>query len=655
MVRLLIILLTSFITVSGFVYGDDEANSEQNEVYQLGEISISPGKFSIEESSPSLYLIPKSQMDKLPLIDNDIYRSVQNLPGVVSDDYSARFSLRGGDRNEISVRLDGMELFDPYHLQDFGGATSIIDLGIVKRADLFTGGFPAEHGDAMSGIFDIVSGGTAVEKIKGNVGIDLINASMIINIPLFDSSLLTSVRTGYIDLLMGLMQSDEIFKPKYYDIYSKFTRNILQSDLLSAHILYAGDSNLIDRIGVEDDIESSYQNGMIWGKWSHLIGNKHYWNSYAFFGRSGRDKREGIDGKDIRSASYFGLKDEISYGISENLTLKSGFRWQYAKADYDYYLNKNEVITSIDTEIDGWDVNGYVQSEWNVNKWFGSNFGMRFLYQNFGEYYSFMPRIAVAIRPIYNLTIRSAYGRYDQPVHVINLPVEEGIDEAKPPEKAMHYILSAEYLPKANFLIKTEAYYKQFDNLVGRILDYGRKERNIISPKSGTAKGIELYINQSPSSNLSWGLGYALSKSDVKTDIGTIPRDYDRRHSLTLNIDYAVLVDGWINLIWRYHSGDPYTKAWYEKINDKWEKRYGIPNNDRLPPYHSLDVRFTKNYQFKKWSLNFYFQIMNLYNRKNVHEYSFSEMTDAEGNIYYQRNVEGFLPILPTLGINAQF
>ncbi len=123
----------------------------------MGEISVTPGKFSIDESAPSTYLIPKSQMEKLPLIDNDIYRVAHSLPGVVSDDFSARFSLRGGERDEILVRLDGMELYEPYHLQDFGGAISVIDMGIVRHADLFTGGFPAEYGDFMSGVFDVTT------------------------------------------------------------------------------------------------------------------------------------------------------------------------------------------------------------------------------------------------------------------------------------------------------------------------------------------------------------------------------------------------------------------------------------------------------------------------------------------------------------------
>jgi hypothetical protein len=217
-------------------------------------------------------------------------------------------------------------------------------------------------------------------------------------------------------------------------------------------------------------------------------------------------------------------------------------------------------------------------------------------------------------------------------------------------------VLSAEYSPKVNWLLKTEAYYKTFDDLVGRIKDYGRKERFFIDPKSGNAKGLELYIRQSPLPSFSWGLGYALAKSDVKTDTGTFPRDYDRRHSLTLNADYAILVDGWINFTWRYHSGDPFTYAQYEKIADgKWEKKYGAINGNRLPSYHSLDVRFTKNFQFRRWNMSAYLQIMNLYNRNNVEEYSFEQTTDKQDNVSYQRITEGFLPILPTFGVNAQF
>jgi hypothetical protein len=553
--------------------------------------------------------------------------------------------LRGGGRDEVIVKLDGIELYDPYHLQDFGGAISVIDLGIVRHADLFTGGFPAEHGDAMSGVFDITSGGGTRSRFGGDIGIDLLNAHAIFDVPISKGSCLFSLRRGYIDLLMGLIESEEVFKPQFYDIYSKFAYNITPKDKLSAHILYTGDSNIIDQIGENQDIDSQYWNDMTWAKWNHLIGEKSLLDTYAFTGNAGRNKKEGIDGMDNRAMSYFGLKSDLTYGM-ERQTLKSGIRWQLAQAEYDYYLKEDEIETSVNTDINGWNINGYIQDELNITKWLGGNIGLRFMYQDFGGYSSIMPRFALAFKPNEKLTLRGAWGKYDQPVLITNLPVEEGISNSQPPEKAIHYILSADYSPKVNLLLKIEAYYKNFDNLVGRIKNYGKKEDLFIDADSGNARGIEFFIRQSPLPRFSWSLGYALSKSEIDTDYGRIPQTYDRRHSLNLNGNYVFLIDGWINVSWRYHSGDPYTPAWYEIIDGVWAKKYDEPNSGRYPPYHSLDVRFIKNFQFSKFSMSLYLQVMNLYNRKNVHEYSFEN---------YQRVTEHLLPILPAFGVNIQF
>ena len=108
------------------IFADSNSKEADGEIYQLEEISVTPGRFSISDSAQSPYIMPKEQMEKLPLIDNDIYRAAHSLPGVVADDFSARFSLRGGDRDETVVRLDGMELYDPYHLQDFTKPVAII-------------------------------------------------------------------------------------------------------------------------------------------------------------------------------------------------------------------------------------------------------------------------------------------------------------------------------------------------------------------------------------------------------------------------------------------------------------------------------------------------------------------------------------------------
>lgn len=636
----------------------DKSQDSIQEVYQLAEITVTPGRFSISEGTPSPYIIPKSEMEKLPLIDNDIYRSAHNLPGVVADDFSARFSLRGGDRNEIVTRLDGMELYDPYHLQDFGGAISVLDIGIVRDADLLTGGFPAEYGDAMSGVFDVTSASPNRSRISGNTGIDILNTHLIMGGPLSGASWLLSARRGYIDLLMDLIESEEVYRPRYYDLYGKLNYDIRSGDSISAHILYAGDSN---EIRDENDLNSEYWNGMFWTGWHHLSSEKMIWDFFAFTGRAGRQRYEGTEGIDERWLSYAGLKGDAVYNPLLSHILKAGWKWQHSAADYNYFLREEQAITSVDAKPSGWDLNGYIQDEWNISNRLAGNLGLRCIYQNYGRHFAIMPRIALAAKLQKHLTLRGAWGIYNQPVQITNLPVEQGISEVQPPEKATHYILAAEYSPSPNLLLRTEAYYKGFDHLTGMMKDYGRKEQLFIPAKTGSARGFEVYAKQALNPRFSWGLGYALSKAELETDLGKISKNFDRRHSINLSADYAIWSDGWINIIWRYHTGDPYTETWYEKVFSEvtntyaWEKKYGPLNGKRLPPYHSLDVRLTKNFHFKRWELMLYFQILNLYNRKNVHEYSFEQLTDGEGNISYQRVAEHFLPILPTLGLSAQF
>ena len=140
------------------------------EPVELEEIVVTPGKFTVQSGTDASLSLSKEGIDLFPLIDNDVFRAAHIFPGVTSNDFSARFNLRGGEKDEIVVRLDGMELFEPYHLQDFGGAISIIDLGVIRRADLLMGGFPAEYGDKMSGTFDITAKTGNRDRFAMNVG-----------------------------------------------------------------------------------------------------------------------------------------------------------------------------------------------------------------------------------------------------------------------------------------------------------------------------------------------------------------------------------------------------------------------------------------------------------------------------------------------------
>ena len=251
----------------------------------LEKIVVTPGRFTIYEGTSARISLSKQEIERFPLIDNDVMRAGHVFPGVVSSDYSARFSVRGGEKDDISVRLDGMELYNPYHLQDFGGAVSLIGLELVQNTELLIGGFPAEYGEKMSGVFDIKTRSPNTEQFSANFGVDLINATASLEGPLFDNGgWLLSARRGYIDLILALMDIDEDYKPQYADVYSKLTYNITAEDTVTLNGLYGWDKNRIRLEDIDNNLDSQYNNSTVWAKWRHTFGNSHWTDVFLFGG-----------------------------------------------------------------------------------------------------------------------------------------------------------------------------------------------------------------------------------------------------------------------------------------------------------------------------------------------------------------------------------
>ena len=159
------ISLLSCVLFFGFVSSLTTLAEEAPEPVRIEKIVVTPGRFTIYEGTSARISLSKQEIEKFPLIDNDVMRAGHIFPGVVSSDYSARFSVRGGEKSDISVRLDGMELYNPYHLQDFGGAVSLIGIDLIQNTELLIGGFPAEYGEKMSGVFDITTRTPKHERI----------------------------------------------------------------------------------------------------------------------------------------------------------------------------------------------------------------------------------------------------------------------------------------------------------------------------------------------------------------------------------------------------------------------------------------------------------------------------------------------------------
>ena len=644
---------------------------------QLEKIVVTPGRFTIYDGASAKISLSKQEIEQFPLIDNDVMRSGHIFPGVASSDYSARFSVRGGEKDDISVRLDGMELYNPYHLQDFGGAVSLIGLDLIQNTNLLIGGFPAEYGEKMSGVFDITTRTPNTEKFSANFGLDLINATATFEGPLSKKgSWLLSARRGYVDLILMLMDiidpTDENYEPQYADIYSKLTYQITPKDTVTLNGLYGWDKNRIRVKDVDNHLDSQYDNSTTWAKWRHIFGDSHWTDFFVFAGTSSQDRTTGKADVDDRNFGFFGTKVELTANLLDKHTVRSGVTWRWLTAKYQYDVQERQaginVYKPILADIDnkGSEFNLFLQDEWQLHSKLALNVGGHYLYQHYREEgiqrYEVGPRVALAVKPAKHLVLRGAWGIYHQPVHLMGIPVEDGMETVGRAEQAVHYILGFEYTPVDSFLVRVEGYYNTFDNLVGRLREFGRQNQVFNSPESGDARGVDVFMTHVVSNRLTWTLGYAFGIAEEIANGTKRFRQHDRRHSFAVSSNYEFAPTWYLYLSWRFHTGEPRTPLIHKEVRLPDEsivcdRQFGDIYSARMPAYHSLDFRITKRSPYRRWDLSWYFQILNLYNHANLDQYAFSQLRDETTNAVIGCAIEEepLFPIIPTLGVTVSF
>ena len=100
-----------------------------------------------------------------------------------------------------------------------------------------------------------------------------------------------------------------------------------------------------------------------------------------------------------------------------------------------------------------------------------------------------------------------------------------------------------------------------------------------------------------------------------------VASSWDNRQFANLMFGKSLKRNWQLGVKWRYSGGTPYSP--YDISNSSlisnWEvTNRGIFNYDslntlRLPAFHQMDIRLDKHYYFKKYYLNFYLDIQNLY------------------------------------------
>jgi len=90
---------------------------------------------------------------------DDPARLVSSFAGVSSGVNSNAIVVRGNSPKSLQWKMEGIEVPNPNHFADLqtfgGGAFTALSSQLLDNSDFFTGAFPAEYNNALSGVFDI--------------------------------------------------------------------------------------------------------------------------------------------------------------------------------------------------------------------------------------------------------------------------------------------------------------------------------------------------------------------------------------------------------------------------------------------------------------------------------------------------------------------
>ncbi|MGD8362254.1 MAG: carboxypeptidase regulatory-like domain-containing protein [Gemmatimonadota bacterium] len=678
-------------------------------VIPLSALVVSPGSYGIldEVRDYALQTLTRKEIETVPQLGEDVFRSLRRLPGVASGDISTRLYLRGGTDREVLMLLDGLELYEPYHLKDFDGALGIVDINAIGGIDLHAGGFPADYGNHMTGVFDMQTRAPPPEGVRTTLGLSITNASLLSqgHFGSGKGQWLLSARRGYMDIAFKLTDVNDDINPRYYDAFFKAQYQLGSRHLLSLDLLQAGDHLWLntEEIGTDagvGELETNWDNSYGWLTWKAYFTPSVRARTLASLGRVTRRRvgyweemgratgPEAVDSRNLARFSFVGLKQDWTVDLTDRVAFRTGALVKRLFGDYNYDSwtrtltadPAGDVVGVYDTTVvrmepTGTEVGAYGSVRVRPFSWLTTEGGLRWdRFSHTGDS-DLSPRLHALVDLGEGTTLRAGWGLYHQTQGIHELEAPDGETEFTPSERATQVALGLEHRFSGGISTRVEAYNRAIHrprrfylNLWREVLAFPEldADRRRIDPTEGLAKGLELMALRE-GETWDWTASYALSSTEQRIEGVWVPQFWDQTHAFSVTVGYRPNQAWNITASWEIHSGWPITPELYVVDTISvfqgdgtqwpmwWRGEFGTLNSIRLPAYHRLDLRVNRRFQLRRGVLDAYLDLFNAYNQENLRSYGYRLQTLNNHLVYVRYGDETLLPFLPSLGFRWEF
>ena len=655
-------------------------------VAKLDEVVVTASRYDLQSrAQPSTTDFSREDIENFLVLGDDALRVAQRLPGVANNGFSARPYMRGGAPNEVAVHLDGVRLIEPYHLRDFQSVFSAIDQRIIDHVAVHAGGFPAEYGDALSGLMVVEP--REPERLEHEIGVSMLYTSLLTSGTFAQdrASWLVSGRSSNLDRVVA----DQIGQPAYSDVFVR-----LGVDLGSKHRLVLGgltfnDDILLTLEDEPDDREyavSDTDAHQAWLKlesaWTERLSSSTWLHSTRFRSERREDVADlaevvgTID--DRRHLDALAVKQSWQYAVGDRQLARFGFEVEQREADYRYtsaahrrgllatLVEDPDLERNIALAPEGDSYAAYFEDRLRLGDRVVADLGLRWDRQSYlpaaqaDDRYS--PRLSVLVPLSSRDDLRFSYGRFFQAEGLLDLQVEDGVTVFSPAQRSAHSIVSIEHRFPDTVAIRAEWYHKstnqvrsRFENLFEPLVVAPelRASRVLVAPEAAEADGIELFI--SGELPVPWWIGASLANADDTVAGVQVRRSWDQDRALSAGVTWAAGP-------WRISSAASAHRGWPATEVSVVENDLGEPvavagprNAVRLRDVRKLDFGASRDFMLGATVLQFFAEVSNLTNHDNPCCLVYEPGIEPDGSPTLVRDERGQAGITGNLGLLWQF
>nr|WP_255727769.1 TonB-dependent receptor [Rhodohalobacter sulfatireducens] len=671
------------ISYIGFITKTDTLNIAENEEITTYSTSLRVNSAELDElvvSVESEAAQLKGGHQRVSAIDlnrvvtpagsGDIANYLQALPGVVSaGDRGGQLFVRGGTPSENLVLIDGLTIYQPFHIIGFFSA---FPENLLANADFYAGGFSPKYNGRISSVLDVQMRDGDVNNTNSSVSISPFLTEIQMEGPLGDgnnSSWIASVRSSQIeqtsDLFLGKTQ------PLRFDSqFLKFTRFNEDGTRCSAMAMRTYDRGKLD---FDMGNSFSWSNFVLGGKCTHLPQESNTFVDFNFGLSHLSNKIGGSLETNLSSAlTKFSLDLDINQTVGNvklNYGVNSHMKW------INYNIEELFQIPQSETDI-LLGLGSFTEAEIPLGEKITVRPGASLSFYANTYNPSIEPRLRFSWQPFGNdnQELNASIGIYRQTIAGISdlrdagsafiawLPTPN--DERM---EAIHSLVGWQQQLGSGLQFSAEGYYKKLQNIPVSVWSTIAEFTTDIAFANGDIWGADVRLEYNHRLFYAFlGYGYSWTKyrsaqENFNVWFGSPIQSYhpghDRRHQINSMVS-AYLGKYTVGLRWQMGTGLPFTRQMgsdgiflYEDGLPNVRTDYGTPRvildkpfKGRTPIYHRLDVSLEREFEVGFGTLFAQAGAINTYNRTNLFYY----------DVFTQRRINQ-LPFAPYASLKMEF